>query len=299
MTKIPDWKESFEISDGIFRKNISLYDEIVVRELIANALVHRVYNMRGDIFINLHVDRLEIHNPGLLPLGVTPENIISQSIQRNIQLAQIFYALKLMEREGSGYDKIYEILLTNGKRLPEIREENDRVIVTIFPRIQNKETIKLIDKAIQDFQLTQKELICLGLIAQNNALTALELSSILDIKNETGIRHWLGNLLDNKIILSKGVKRGTKYYVNPEYLRKIDYKGKTNLRRIEPHRLRELIREDLRIYPGSSLGEIHARIGKEINLRALRGHLYAMVKSEILDSKGKTNSTKYFIKGNV
>ncbi len=295
MTKIPDWKESFEISDGIFRKNISLYDEIVVRELIANALVHRVYNMRGDIFINLYADRLEIHNPGLLPLGVTPENIISQSIQRNIQLAQIFYALKLMEREGSGYDKIYEILLSNGKQLPEIREENDRVIVTIFPRIQNKETIKLIDKAIQDFQLTQKELICLGLIAQSNALTALELSSILDIKNDTGIRHWLGNLLDNKIILSKGVKRGTKYYVNPEYLRKIDYKGKTNLRRIEPHRLKELIREDLRIYPGSSLGEIHSRIGKEINLRALRGHLYEMVNIRILITKGKLKSTKYYL----
>ena len=112
--KIPDWKDSIEISDGIFRKNILLYDEIVVRELIVNAFVHRVYNIRGDIIINLYSDRLEIHNPGLLPIGVTPENIITQSIRRNIQLAKIFYDLKLMEQEGSGYDKIYEILFSNG-----------------------------------------------------------------------------------------------------------------------------------------------------------------------------------------
>jgi ATP-dependent DNA helicase RecG len=296
MTKIPDWKESFEISDGIFRKNIPLYDEIIVRELIANALVHRVYYMRGDIFINLFSDRLEIHNPGLLPLGVTPENIISQSIQRNVQLAQIFYAFKLMEREGSGYDKIYEILLTNGKQLPEVREENDRVIVTIYPRINNNETIKLIDKAKQEFQLNQKELICLGLIAQNNTLTATELSSILDIKNDAGIKHWLGNLPDYKIILSKGIKKGTKYYVNPEFLRKIGYKGKTNLKRIEPHRLRELIREDLQIYPGSAIGDINTRIGTEISNRILRDQLYSMVASGILEKEGKLRFTKYYLK---
>ena len=48
---VPVWRESNEISDGLFRKEIPAYDEAVVRELTCNALVHRPYTVRGDIFI--------------------------------------------------------------------------------------------------------------------------------------------------------------------------------------------------------------------------------------------------------
>jgi ATP-dependent DNA helicase RecG len=76
-TQIPDWQEGIEVSDGMFRKFIANYPEDVVRELFTNSLVHRPYTTRGDIFINLYPDRLEIVNPGLLPIGVTPQNILS------------------------------------------------------------------------------------------------------------------------------------------------------------------------------------------------------------------------------
>ncbi|MFZ4126324.1 MAG: ATP-binding protein, partial [Rickettsiales bacterium] len=56
--EIPEWQESYELPDGLFRKHVPVYDEVVVRELLANALVHRPYTQRGDIFINLHPDRL-------------------------------------------------------------------------------------------------------------------------------------------------------------------------------------------------------------------------------------------------
>jgi ATP-dependent DNA helicase RecG len=78
----------------------------VVRELVANALVHRSYTRRGAIFINLFADRLEIHNPGILPYGVTPQNILSQSVRRNEHLSKVFYDFNLMEKEGSGYDLV-------------------------------------------------------------------------------------------------------------------------------------------------------------------------------------------------
>lgn len=42
--------------------------------MLANALSHRPYTTRGDIFIRLYPDRLEIQNPGLLPLGVTAQH---------------------------------------------------------------------------------------------------------------------------------------------------------------------------------------------------------------------------------
>ena len=110
--EIPDFRERYEFPDGMFRQYLPFYDEVVVRELVVNALVHRPYTQRGDIFLNLYPDRLEVVNPGLLPLGVTPRNILHTTVRRNEQLARVFHELKLMEREGSGYDELYEVLLS-------------------------------------------------------------------------------------------------------------------------------------------------------------------------------------------
>jgi ATP-dependent DNA helicase RecG len=294
LTEIPEWKETIEISDGILRKNIPFYDEIVIRELIANALVHRVYTMRGDIFINLYPNRLEVHSPGLLPWGVTPKNIISQSVRRNEHLAKVFYDLRLMEREGSGYDKIYEVLLSEGKQIPVVEEKSDRVKVTVFSPIFNKEAIRLIEKANTDFPLKQKELICLGLIALNNSLSAVELANILDVKEKNGMRGWLGKLPRYGLVLSKGKTKGTEYFINPEFLRQLGFKGKTNLKTIEPYRLRELIIQDLKVYPNSSIGLIQERIGKEIPTRKIRAQLEELVKKGIVDRQGTFRHTKYF-----
>jgi ATP-dependent DNA helicase RecG len=156
--KVLDFRENIELPDGLFRKSIYNYDEVVIRELLANALVHRPYGTRGDIFINLYPDRLEVHNPGTFPLGVTSTNILHQSVQRNPQLAKVFYDLKLMEKEGSGYDKIYEALLSSAKPLPEPVEEADRIIVTIRKRIINPDVINFMDKVNSELQLKTKEL---------------------------------------------------------------------------------------------------------------------------------------------
>ncbi|RPI90292.1 MAG: ATP-dependent DNA helicase, partial [Planctomycetaceae bacterium] len=136
---VPDWRESYEFPEGLFRRNVPHYDEVVVRELLANALVHRPYTQRGDIFLNLFPDRLEVHNPGLLPIGVTPRNILHASVQRNPHLSRVFYDLKLMEREGSGYDRMYEVMLTSGRPTPVVEERDDRVVVSVTKRIVRSE----------------------------------------------------------------------------------------------------------------------------------------------------------------
>lgn len=66
--EVPDFRERYELPDGLYRQNVPAFDEVVVRELLVNALVHRSYTQRGDIFLNLHPDRLEVVNPGPLPL---------------------------------------------------------------------------------------------------------------------------------------------------------------------------------------------------------------------------------------
>lgn len=297
-SQIPDWKEGIEISDGIFRKFVPNYEEDVIRELMANALVHRPYTTRGDLFINLYPDHLEIHNPGRLPIGVTPENILHKTVKRNEHLAKVFYDLKLMEREGSGYDRMYEILLSNGKQVPVPSEGEDRVTVTIRKHIVKPEVVKLVSRANDEFQLRQKEIICLGLIAQHGSLSSIEFSKVLNLPQQNAIRDWLGRLPELELILSTGKTKGVEYFVNPEFLRRLDFKGKTNLKKIENHRLKELIYQDISTYPNSSIGEIHQRIGIEIPYRKIKTQLYQMAESSEIKTTGKLKGRRYFIDKN-
>lgn len=298
-SEIPDWKESYELSDGLFRKNIPHYDEVVIREVIANALVHRPYTTRGDIFLNLHHDRLEVHNPGLLPLGVTPQNILHASQKRNEHLAKVFYDLKLMEREGSGYDRMYQAQLENGKPLPVVVEGDDRVVVTVEKRIVRPEVVEFIGKAVEQFELTSKELISLGLVAQHGSLSALEFSKILNLTEPQSIRHWLGRLQKLNLVQSKGRTRATEYFVSPDTLRSLAFRGQTTLKQIEPHRMLELIRQDLAVYQPSRIGEIHSRIGREIPRYKLSKALHQMLAAGIVEKRGKLKHTYYSIKNYV
>lgn len=291
----PDWQESIEVSDGLFRKEIMVFPTEVIRELLANALVHRSYCMRGDIFINIYPDRMEIHSPGCLPYGVTPSNILSQSVRRNEHLSKVFYDLGLMEREGSGYDMIYATLLENGKPLPVVREGYDRVTVTIQKQIVSKEVVRLMNRANQEYHLRQKEIISLGLIAQRGSLSALEISGILNQSDEPGLRNWLGRLMEFNLVISKGKTKGTQYSINPHYLAQSRFKSRTTLRTIEDYRLEALLLEDIESYPGTSFGEIHQRIGQEINKHKIRRILLKMSESGKIVFNGDRRWRRYAI----
>lgn len=39
--EVPDFRQRYELPDGLYRQNVPAFDEIVVRELLVNALVHR------------------------------------------------------------------------------------------------------------------------------------------------------------------------------------------------------------------------------------------------------------------
>lgn len=293
---IPDWLESQEIPDGLFRTTVPHYDEVVVREVLANALVHRPYTQGGDIFINLHPDRFEVHNPGLLPLGVTPQNILHTTMKRNEHLAKVFYDLRLMEREGSGYDRIYEVLLSVGKPLPEVQEGNDRVIVTIRRRMVNPAILDFIAKADQMFTLSSKEKIALGLLAQHEAATAAQLCSLLGLKGTDELRYWLGRLPKWGLISTRGRTKGTEYFVRSELLKTLDFKGFTTLRGIEGHRLRALILQDIEIYSEASISEIHHRIGSEIPRHKIKHELSALYREGVIGRTGAGRSVRYFWK---
>ena len=292
--EVPDFRERYELPDGLYRQNVPAFDEIVVRELLVNALVHRPYTQRGDIFLNLHPDRLEMVNPGPLPLGVTPQNVLHTTVRRNEHLARLFHDLKLMEREGSGFDKIFEVLLSQGRPMPELIETHDRVQVTVHRRILKPAVIDFIAKADQTYQLTQRERIALGLLAQHDALTARELADALELPSVEALQPWLKRLLHWHLVQSAGRTQATRYFVDPTLLRSLKFTGETTLKRIEPHRLAALVLEDLQRYPQSAISEIHLRIGGEIHPKQVKRALEELIERGAVRFEGNNRWRRYW-----
>lgn len=291
--EVPDFRERYELPDGLYRQHVPAFDEVVVRELLVNALVHRPYTQRGDIFLNLHPDRLEVVNPGPLPLGVTPQNVLHTTVRRNEHLARLFHDLKLMEREGSGFDKVYEVLLSQGRPAPELTETHDRVQVTIRRRILAPRVIDFIAKADQTHQLSQRERITLGLLAQQEAMTARELVAALELPTVEALTPWLKRLLDWQLVHSSGRTQAMRYFVAPDLLRSLNFTGGTTLKRIEPHRLEALVLEDVGRYPDTKMGDIHQRIGLEIPRSRVRRTVEQLVREGKLRQEGVRNGTRY------
>ncbi len=293
---IPDWNESQEVSDGLFRKNVMAYDKDVVRELICNAEIHRSYAITGDIFINIHPDYFEIINPGRLPYGVTPNNILHKSKKRNPNFAALMRALKYVEIEGSGYDKMYEILLQQGKNVPIVYEGNDFVSVKVCRRIQSSKVLELMDFADRNYQLRQKQKICFGLIAMHESVTARELEKLLELNNSDELRPWLQHLIRQGLVICCNVRsRGLEYRVNSTLLQKSEFRGKTSLKRIEDYRLKELIIEDLKLYKEARIGDIQERIGSEISEKRVKAQILGLEEDGIIGRRGSNRWTTYYL----
>ena len=293
---VPEWKESTEISDGMFRRNVPAYPEKVIRELAANALVHRPYTIKGDVFVNIHPDYIEVVNPGRLPLGVTVENILHTTKKRNEHMANLFYVLHLMEREGSGYDMMYETLLANGKSTPKVTEGDDWVKVRVERKVINQEMIKVIQFADQKYSLKQKQLICLGLITLRESVTGSQLVQLLYLKDSDALRPWLHPLIDKGLVLATEAKTKAKEYrVNTMLLKDSQYKGRTTLKRIEKYRIKELIIEDLKIYKEATKSEIQSRIGEEIPPKKIWEQINILIAEGKVKSIGQNRWRRYII----
>lgn len=293
---VPDFRERYELPDGLYRQHLPAYDKRVVRELLVNALVHRPYTQRGDIFLNLHPDRLEVVNPGQLPLGVTPQTMLHASRRRNDQLARLFHDLKLMEKEGSGFDLMYEVQLSHGRTVPLVKEGADSVCVSIGRRVQNPAIIRLMSEADQRYQLRPRERITLGLLAAYDGLTARELAERLELSDANTLHSgWMGRLLDLDLVRSSGRTQAMRYFVRPDLLKGVGLEGKTTLKRMEPYRLRALVEEDLSRYPGSSSSEVHQRVAPELAQRTIRRTLEELIAQGAVRHEGDRRWRRYWL----
>ena len=81
----------YEVIQGAERKNVERIPEAAFREAIANALIHRVWDVESQIRVLMFDDRIEIISPGGLPSGITEEEYLSGKLsvfEENMNLTE-------------------------------------------------------------------------------------------------------------------------------------------------------------------------------------------------------------------
>jgi len=136
-----------EVIGKALRRDVPMYPELAVRELVANAIVHQDFSLRGTgPMIEMFSDRMEITNPGV-PLVKTERFLDSPPRSRNEALASFLRRVGVCEERGSGFDKV--VSQTEFYQLPapvvEVTEEHTRVTLFThkpFNQMEREERIR-------------------------------------------------------------------------------------------------------------------------------------------------------------
>ncbi len=106
---------------------------VALRESIINAIVHADYAERGaPIRVSVFDDRVEVENPGILPLGLTIDDIRrGVSKLRNRVIGRVFHELGLIEQWGSGIQRMTAACEEAGLRVPVLEEIGTHFRVTL------------------------------------------------------------------------------------------------------------------------------------------------------------------------
>ncbi|WP_347273777.1 Fic family protein [Candidatus Kuenenia sp.] len=98
-----------------------------VAEAIVNAIAHRDYTSNASVQVMVFRDRIEIWNPGALPMGWTTEKLkqLHTSVPANPLLAEPLYLAGYIERLGTGTTDIVDKCLTAGLLEPRFIQAED------------------------------------------------------------------------------------------------------------------------------------------------------------------------------
>lgn len=103
-----------------------------IRESITNSICHRDYEVQSSIQVRIFDDRIEISNPGPLPVGLTVEKLKGrhESILRNPLLGKCFFLIKFVEQWGTGTNRIIKETINHGLPEPIFEDTGTGFIVT-------------------------------------------------------------------------------------------------------------------------------------------------------------------------
>ena len=119
-----------EVVEEAIRRKVKLLPEIVVREVVANALIHQDFTVSGtSLMIEIYANRVEISNPGkpIVPI----ERFIDGYQSRNERLADLMRRMHICEEKSSGIDQVIDAAEAYQLPAPEFIAEHLRTCVVI------------------------------------------------------------------------------------------------------------------------------------------------------------------------
>lgn len=190
----------YEVIEGPERKNVEKIPEAAFREAIANALIHRVWDVNSHIRISMFDNHIDIVSPGGLPSGISEEEYLNGkiSVLRNRNLANVFYRLGFVEIFGTGITRIKQLYESSFvKPRFEVSENAIKIELPVFEDISDlTDDEHLILKA-----LSKTVLKSISEIVPSTPFGKSKVSSLLKILEKKGV------------ILIQGKGRSTKYII--------------------------------------------------------------------------------------
>jgi len=120
-----------EVIECALRKEVKLVPDVVIRELLANALIHQDFTLTGaSVMIEIYSNRVEISNPGepLVPV----ERFIDGYQSRNERLADLMRRMGICEEKSSGIDRVVEAAEVYQLPAPDFHAGFRRTVATLF-----------------------------------------------------------------------------------------------------------------------------------------------------------------------
>lgn len=187
----------YEQIRGSTRDRVSLIPEEAFREAIANALVHRTWDIDAHIHVAMFPDKIEIISPGGLPQGVSEADFLrgGLSILRNRIVASVFYRLHLIERFGTGIRRINESYRSS--KIKPVFETTENTIRIILPVMQMDNSLTSDEDKV--YSILKGRLLPSSAIAERTGFGKSKAVAILN------------KLVKEGYIQSHGTGRGTKY----------------------------------------------------------------------------------------
>lgn len=191
---------------GLLREDVSEYNELVLREGLLNAIVHRDYALNGNILISIYKNRIEYISIGGLVNGMTYRDmLLGVSRSRNEKLANVFFKLRYVEAYGTGIEKIQGDYEHTG--LTPRFEVSDNGFLLVLPNKLTAPFKTRSEKTMSDDDIVYE------FIKENERATRTELQEELGFKL-TKTRNILLRLEQKGLILRRGNGKGTFYVVN-------------------------------------------------------------------------------------
>lgn len=205
--------------DYLYRKDISEYSPIALREILINALVHADYSIQGmHPRIAIYSDRMEIENPGMLPFGYTMDKFaLGVSHIRNKVIARVFRELQLMEEWGTGCKRIKEACDTGGYAYPVWEELGTAIRVALTPHNATLDRFRVRESSLSE-ELTLRQKRILKLMDKQEPQSAKKIHAELnEAISERTVRECLLELREQGHVLLIGKGPSTLWVINNSY----------------------------------------------------------------------------------